>query len=233
MKGLGRRLTALAMVIVIATAMTGSVYTLWYEELELRASISTGTLDAKIVCNPAAADNDNTLVSAAAVVPGYPKPPTNIGDIDVNATGSLGDYQFAIVANNAYPGYAIACKVELTNTGTVAWHIETQTIVVKQGGTVLDLINDPICNLTTCEAGAVAPTDATKDPVWVSMKDVRGCQIHTTEKQTSDLYIGFNKSATQETPYSFSVKFQVNQWNESGWRACGDQTGPPSLQPPR
>ena len=34
------------MLAVVALGLVGAAYTLWYEELELNANISTGTLDA-------------------------------------------------------------------------------------------------------------------------------------------------------------------------------------------
>ena len=73
MKGLGRKVSFLAVAAVTATALLGASYTLWYENLNLNATVATGTLDGKINC---AVAGDNDELTGGAIIEGYPAPAT-------------------------------------------------------------------------------------------------------------------------------------------------------------
>lgn len=251
MKGLGKKVSFLAVVSVLATALLGSAYTLWYEDLVVRAEITTGELDGKIICG-IAGDNDDPLAN----IPGYPYPGKDIGEIvfkdnvDPDGPDDDSNHEYLIEIENAYPGYAIDCEVELFNIGTVPWHIELATVEVYKNGELVDLIKDFSCVGQSCTAGQIdSPPDANgnvwtdpdDDPIFVVFgSQLLGCQIHPDPifGAATSVKIGVNQSAMEASNYVIIIKFQVNQWNESGWLGCGQDNPnfdgpvlPPALVP--
>ena len=244
MKGLGRRLTVLAMLGVLAVAMVGAAHTLWFEELQMNVAAATGTLDGKIICG-VVGDNDDLDSQNPLQSPGYSDPnPANVvvNDIgEITFSGPVSppsdpNHGWVITVANAYPGYAVECKIVLENVGTVPWHIETETVEIFKNNVLQDFVHDFQCDLTVCSQGDISPgaSGATNDPLWVVLGDVRGCQIHPGDPlsaRSTSLHLGVNQSANPNAVYQVRLKFQINQWNESGWRDCGKQWGPISLQP--
>lgn len=234
MKGLGRRASFLAIVAVFATALMGAAYTLWYEDLTLHAEVAAGELDGQIICGTQS-DNDDSSNPANTTSAGYPDPnPGNlvvkdIGEIDFSgpdANAPDPEQAWIITVSNAYPGYALDCEIELYNTGSVIWHVETQIIEVSSTDDPAGNYSGNPCPVTNnnCTAGNIGtppnPFDPQYPPIFVRLGDARGCQIHPGDPTTKSLIIGVNQSAKENATYHILVKYQINQWNESNWYGC-------------
>ena len=221
MKRVHKQFAIVAMAVVLGTALIGSAYTLWFEDLELHANVTTGELDGKIKCGTFA-DNDNQFPEVWADINFYPNPGKDVGEIVF--WGNLDDHTYVLEIENAYPGYALDCEIEIENTGTVPFHIEIQDIEFKKNGQPLVLQNPLVCDGTLCIAGDVSPTDPSGDDLLVVMEDLHGCQIHPSIffGETSSMIIGVNQSAMENSKYEIWIRFRINQWNESGWYGCND-----------
>ncbi len=228
MKGLGRKVSFLAVAAVIATALLGAAYTLWYENLTLNATVSTGTLDGKIICS---ITGDNDELAGGAIIEGYPAPVPlkDIGEIVSSAPDPAGNnHAWLISVTNAYPGYAFDCEYTIRNTGSVPWHVEVEQLVVtRDDGTPLF----GTCTGFRCIYGEIAPTDPTKSEVFVDAGNWQGCQFHANEYDHDSFIVGINQAAKEHAIYKIQLKFQLNQWNESGWSDCRTPVGPPVLPP--
>lgn len=235
MKGLGRRVSTLAILAVMATATLGAVYTLWFENLTLKTAVATGTLNAAVTCGTGVADNDGIDINndeigdlAIADILGYPNPIPlkDVGMAAGETNPNLDPHSYVITVTNAYPGYAVDCELELRNIGTVPWHIETVSLKVYKNGDLLP--GNLVCTGTpiivgNCTWGTISPTQTGPDHsemYFALTEDPRGCQIHNPLAWATSLIIGTNQEAEEGVTYTFVLEFQVNQWNESDWISC-------------
>jgi len=239
MAGLGRKLSFLLAVAVIATATLGAAHTLWYEDLDLHTQVQTGTLDATIVCG-VPGDNENPAWPSppglAQPFASYPKadPLKDVASpITVEATSQ---YIYSLSVENAYPGYMLNCEYHGQNLGSVAVHVEQILIRVtrqQEGEADVDL-GFGVCEGNFCRYGdrGVNPPNPGDEwsEVWAQVANDEGCQLHTEEEVNGSFFVGINQPAHEEVTYLIEVIFQLNQWNESGWWGCGDPKQDP-VQP--
>jgi hypothetical protein len=179
MNALGRKSAFLAILLVFATALAGSAYTLWFEDLQLNVQANTTSLDGRIRCG-IVGDNENL---------NWPSPPDNHpvfdqphssypegpllgpgGTLKDVATGPVSDrpdgdpHQWSVTIGNAYPGYAYDCEVEILNTAPLPWHVEDIQIVVEEcpvpTGPCTTLVPPPNSQVTNC------PLVALSDCTW-------------------------------------------------------------------
>ena len=236
MRGLGRRVSLLAVFAVIATALLGSAYTLWYENLRLTMNVATATLDGQVQCGNAA-DNDNTpanwgLLGAHAFYSApnpAAMPPSGVGNIVASGPIDSTFHTWQLTISNAYPGYALDCEFELFNNGSVPWRIETEVIQVdtpsQQTGysSTCGAPHVGLCWAGSYPTNATSWTDKTGLPIFAQAKDYRGCSVNSGTQ--GSFFIGVNQSALEHATYRVTLKFQVNQWNESQWSDC-NSSGP-------
>ncbi len=228
MFSIGRTSGVLALVLVVVTALVGAAYTLWYEEVQVSATVSTANLDGQIQCGNAA-DNDEIPNLWGQLGPHRfylpPSPLKDIGDIVSSAPSDSTYHNWVLTISNAYPGYAFDCQFELFNNGTVPWHIETEVIAVDTPDPQADYTGQcgsphtGLCWAGTYPTSQTTWQDPTVPPIFVQAKDYRGCQVHEIGPQGS-FFIGVNQSALEGKTYKVTLKFQVNQWNESQWSDC-------------
>lgn len=238
MRGIGRRASFLCVMAVMATALMGAAYTLWYEKLTLEANITTGVLDVTwdtFSCG----DNEDPLKNGlqfGVSADNWLFTNKNVGSF---VSSPYPSDELTLDVTNAYPGYAVDCKLEFLNKGTVPVHIER--IFME-----LDLDNDldfddglidcilqngqPSCrNLDPL----VDPWPSTVNPapLYIRWRDGpafgQGCQVHSGESLTADFFIGVRQPALENQTYRVRLTLQANQWNESGWNDCGDPKGTP------
>lgn len=251
MNGIGRRLSALFVVTVVATAMLGAAHTLWYENLKISAQVSATELDGQIRCG-AVSDNEDLDEWQ------WPPPPSNVfpphtqyphgpllgpgGTLKDVATGPVSSnpsppdfHEWSIVVGNAYPGFAFDCEVELRNNAPLPWHVETMAITVEEcelpgGPCVVVDAWELECGVGGygCEWGdlGINPPNYPDgldewSPIYATIESFLGCQVHQGQIKSSSLFIGVNQSAKENTRYVITLSYQVNQWNESGWYGCG------------
>ena len=253
MKRVHKQFAIVAMAVVLGTALIGSAYTLWFEDLELHADVTTGELDGWIICGTGVVDNDGFDINGdwlsdpgfpLANIFGYPHadPLKDVGQ--VTKAENDGDHTYLIEIVNAYPGYAVDCELELRNQngGTIPWHVETLEIMVRKtlpNGDVIELVGPVVCDpfpgdcVWGTEPFEPPPTafDPNSSQISVVVPNFQGCQVHPGDEVDGSLIIGVNQAAMEGSKYEIWIKFQINQWNESGWSGCGQQTGPPVLPP--
>ena len=223
MQGLIKRLSFLAIVMVVAIGTLGAAYTLWYEDLELHADVSTGTLTGEIVC-ATNLDNEN---------PSWPAPPSSIDpfeqypkaeplkDVATDLITHQGDtlQEWVLEVGNTYPGYMFDCELHIANTGTVPWHVEIVTleVMLPNGDLVLGS-----CEGSKCTLGDKDPITPGLSPIYVEIANFEGCQVHAEEDVNASLFVGVNQSAEEGSLYKVWLTYRVNQWNESTWNDCRD-----------
>lgn len=239
MSGLGRRASFLATMTVLAVALMGSAYTLWYEDLALEAEVTTDELDASLICTPPG-DNESEQWPTDGlkfVTYPHPEPIKDIGD--VNITPDEDQYLVVVEVEGAYPGYAWDCELEMFNEAGVPWHVETQEYTVQQcdsnGANCVELEGwDTDCDMlgsvgecTWGDLGINPPDypDGLDDwaPMYIETENWLGCQVHEPSSLQGSFFMGFNQSLQEDTTYQIVLSFQVNQWNESKWDGCFDE----------
>jgi len=256
MNGLGRKASFLALAAILATALLGSAYTLWYEDLQFTAQVSTTSLDGQIRCGTISDNEDANwpaLPPPSGVFPPhteYPQGPllgpggtlkdVATGPVSSNASPPGTFHNWSVVVANAYPGYALDCEVEVRNNAPLPWHVEDIQIVVEEcelpAGPCVVLGPPPASQVTTCPLGSA--TDCTWgdlginpptgypgglgnwSPLFVEVANWEGCQVHQNQDLEASLFIGVNQPAKENTKYVITLKYTINQWNESAWTGC-------------
>ena len=226
MKGLGRKTSLLLVLAVIATALTGAAYSLWYEDVAVNAQVATGNLDvtfSRFQCDESEdADREGEYFDD-----GYYYVAKEVGSF--TSTNTPSD-SLTLTITNGYPGYAVDCKVDVQNIGNVPVHVEREFFD-------FDLDNDgdfdDLHIECTASGGFQQPDCRNLNPVtfpWTSTANTApiytrwvnglGCQLHTGDRNAGDLFIGIRQPAAENTTYRVRMTFQFNQWNESGWSGC-------------
>jgi hypothetical protein len=200
MTGPGHKASFLALTALLAAVLLGAAYTLWFEDLEISAQVNTGTLDAGLICDEIAIPETAEAVAAAN-----------------------GTHEYNITVSGVAAGDTVQCSLTITNAGTVAWHLE---------GQVLTVLPPDIAPYTAvcagypgdCVGGGVwpEPLSGNSQPLFVSLDDMRGCQVHAGDSVEGSLFVGVNQSAVPDATYDIELTITVNQWNESEWDGCGD-----------
>ena len=237
MNALGRKSAFLALLLVMATAFAGSAYTLWYEDLQISAQVSTTSLDASIACSPPG-ENEDSQWSSFPPFGTYPQPDPlkEVGSVVLES--QAGPHLVELTIDNAYPGYAWDCEVHVVNTAPLPWHMEDIQIVVEEcdenGANCVVLGPPPPSWVTTCAGGTCRwgdlgispptyPTGLeTWSPLFAAVTNWEGCQVHQEDffGLSGSFFVGINQSAKEDTVYKISVTYTVNQWNESVWNGC-------------
>jgi hypothetical protein len=222
---------------LLATTLSAAGFSMFYEELTAKATVTTGTLDGSVVCANGA-DNEATGWPTGQPYDSYPalEHPVDIAGGGVQQP----DVQhLTIELKDAYPGYAYRCEVRVQNTGTVAWHLENVAYIVQKcdanGKHCAPLLPGPSihaswtthCDGSVCAWGdlGVAPPSPHPltdwSPIYASVKDQEGCQVHADDPSlTAWLLVGVNGSAEENAVYKISLSYQLKQWNESAWYGC-------------
>lgn len=250
MTSIGKKAGLLALCSVIATALLGSAYSLWFEDVQISAVAATAELDGEIICGQVG-DNEAT---------NWPAPPTSQdpfgeypegpllgpgGTLKDVATQIISDggegypHEWSLIVGNTYPGYALDCEVEIFNTASVPWHVEQMVITVEE----CEIPSGPCVLLEAWELDCESEDDCfwgdlginppnypdgldEWSPVYVEVENFLGCQLHEGDDLAASLFMGVNQSAKENIEYRITLSYQVNQWNESIWGGCGVQRQP-------
>lgn len=244
MKGLGKRASFLALATILGTALLGSAYTLWYEQMEVDLAVSTTTLDASISCIDPADNESLKWPTTGPLFQAYPAAPTIKDEADAEIVVQPDYHRVEFLVSNAYPGYAWDCEVHIFNIAPLPWHLEdiqfsveecdlleTNCVTLPQPPATWSTICQPgVCfwgNLGVNPPGYPAGLD-TWSPVFAAVTNWEGCQEHEENffGLSGSFFVGINQSAKELTKYKLVVTYQVNQWNESAWTGC-NQPKPP------
>lgn len=238
MSMVGKRSGLLALVLVMATALVGSAYTLWYEDLQLSATVATAELDASITCSQPV-ENESTQWPEGGLFDEYPiaDPLKQVASVQ-KITPQVGPHEVELTVSNAYPGYAWDCEIHIFNTAPVPWHLETIEVIVEEcdeNGANCQVLDPPppswtmSCVGQTCKWGdlGINPPNYpngldTWSPLYIALPNWQGCQVHEEDSLglSGSLVVGVNQSAKENTVYKITLKYRVQQWNESKWHDC-------------
>jgi len=127
MNGLGRKVSFLAVAAVMATALLGASYTLWYENLTLNAAVSTGDLDVTWTVMNCLENEDAGEVTGSNFDDGFVWAAKEVGSF-TRSPLPLPQDELSLTISGAYPGYAVDCKLDFKNVGTVPVHVEREFI---------------------------------------------------------------------------------------------------------
>ena len=243
MNALGKRAGFLALVLVMSTALVGAAYTLWYEDVQVSATVATTSLDASIACAPPA-ENEDPSWPPVGVFNAYPKPNPLKEVASASALPQTDLHEVELLVENAYPGYAWDCEVHIFNTDPLPWHLENIAIVVEecdQNGANCVVLGPPPPSWTTVCAGLACswgdlginppgyPSGLdTWSPLFAAVTNWEGCQVHEEDffGLSGSLFVGINQSAKENVVYKLTVTYTVNQWNESAWNGCNQPKQP-------
>lgn len=237
MNALGQRAGFLAMMLVIATALVGAAYTLWFEDVQISATAATTSLDASIACAPPA-ENEDSSWSGLPPFSVYPKPNPLKEVASATLETQTDQHLVELTIDNAYPGYAWDCEIHVVNTDPLPWHMENIAFAVEEcdavGSNCVPLGPPPaswttVCTTFTCtwgDPGMNPPTYpsglTTWSPLFAAVTNWEGCQVHKEDffGLSGSLFVGINQSAKENVVYKLTVTYTVNQWNESAWSGC-------------
>jgi len=204
-----RLVLVLPLILIVALAIMGVGYGLWYENLAIDGSISTGTVSAEFL---------ETLPSGMAAyscndneVPATANAWKDIGSVSMEIDPN--DPTIAIVTiNNAYPLYGTDCSFKYKVTGSVPVHVEYFEFLPNYpaGGTA---------QLTNCHPvmGTNGTSLATEcDQLDATLADGGICsQWHTGDIVPHNMYLTIKQPAEQGKQYKFAFRVRLNQYNES------------------
>lgn len=202
-------MAALLLITVMVMATTSLSYTLWFEEVGIDGTVTTGTLDAAWVnvgtmCAEYRIDPDDPKVGKGPWLQNGEGKDVGSWTIGIN---DLDDQQLDFTIDGAYPYYTIDCAVKYMNTGTTPWHIQAISVAGTSG------------NLTNCSSYPASPTDFNNvvlecDQLYVKLIDGITSQIHQYEEVGSNFFVQVKQPAAENSTYTFSAAICVAQWNE-------------------
>ena len=216
-----RPATAFALALVLALGAVGGSYALWFQVLTFNGTVNTAELKTEWFTE---ACNENEAPTAFNN-PFFPVLPKQVGSV-VQSGASPGSDTISLTLTNAYPGYAVDCKLEYRVLGTIPVHVERERFELDLDGdgtyeTSYDCTTDGIGQQPTCR-------DTTEEdwhvnsgpPLYVEWINGLGCQLHPGDRDNGDLLIGVRQTAKENTTYHVRLTIEFNQYNESGYQDC-------------
>jgi hypothetical protein len=219
----------LIMILVLALASLGVGYGLWFKTLTVEGIVRTGDVNAEFVT--AFTDDDNKVDDAE-----FDSQDTGDCPISVNGKTSCDPAEtgrdpkahydkdvsecFArLTDNDEQPGNQSA-EIEITN-GYPSYHC-TGWFKIRNNGTVPVKIVGATINDQAVAIGEPRDFDLGGDEkadLSVQLSDIRICQqIEPLEEVWMDIDQHVLQPAPQGEKLNYTVKIQLNQWNETG---CG------------
>jgi hypothetical protein len=197
----GPPLALLVLILLLALGSVGVGYGLWARTLTIEGTVETGKVDAKW--------------SFTHCDEFYPWPGGgNEGEVEGKDVGSftldylrdengnvVDDQVLVFTIENGYPSYAVDCEVEFLVEGTIPVKVRATTIVPGPG-------------LTDCTVVGNQTKTMTCDELTVIFIDNLGSQFDPPDGGASSVKVHVEQPAEQDTPYTFSVKVCMAQWNE-------------------
>lgn len=216
-----RLMLVLPLVLIVALAVMGVGYGLWYENLTIDGAVSTGTVSGQFVtelspigqspnyCN----DNENP----SNITSGGPFPWKDIADLDV-VVDSNDPRILHLTIDNGYPYYGGDCQFKYMSTGTVPVHVEDFSFDLNPTNTAANAQALTGCTVTgpTISAGGYT-LEADCNELWIAVTDGLGSQLHEGVMKTGNIAILVKQPAEQGSVYKIDFNIQLNQYNESIW----------------
>lgn len=185
------RTPALLLLALLAAAGLGGVFALWQEILTIDVTVETGELDAVLSVD----DMGDTEIETAQAM-GEPDPA--VKDVSsIMCTLSDDGKSITVTIDNAYPSIFYWCLLNLENTGTIPFKVQS-----------IEFMNDTI--------SPVAEHFGFFDDLDLSDPDtfVVGAQLEPGDVGYDYLIVHLSNDAEENQTYSATIEIQVVQWNE-------------------
>jgi hypothetical protein len=230
----------LMMVAVIGLTIIGAAYALWFENLTLTATVTTGTfnvdwsceneVDQPVDCHHAtepvvSLDKGVTFTDfGAPPLPPLSKAPTcdaaisnSTGANDSNdaPTGNSNNV-LTLTLGDLYPYAGCEFWINFHNAGTVPAHFTLTSVSLTQNGTPIAAAPWTI-HLTTPNAACAATLAAMaagQTPVELSTEG-GPIQLHHDEQVICHFILALDQSASEGATFVFTAVIQAHQWNET------------------
>jgi len=174
-----KKTMSLFVLILLATSLIGVTYGMWSEALFVNVTVKTGTLDAEWT-----------------VGTGYDNEQPGKDFSNITGTLSPDKKTLTVTVKNAYPCIDYYLPVDINNTGTIPWIIQSFNFVsgTVPPNSVIEFLPDP------------APD---RDP------DIAiGVQVHPNHEAYGLVHVHLSNDAEENAQYTFTVTVVVVQWNE-------------------
>lgn len=188
------RITALALLLVIAVAAIGLGYALWFKTLTISSTVTTGDVNAEWVGPPISFCND----PPGQIDPFYDK---DIGSTTLTLD-AVDPQIIHMDIENGYPSYLVSCHFRFLYLGSIPAKV--------QGW---EIIPDPPLVLASCNG-------CNDGQLFVDWIDGCGAQLEKSDKQESSADVHVEQQAEQDFTYSFAIKVKLVQWNEFDPALC-------------
>ncbi len=237
-----KKMKVLALVMVFAFAALGGAYAMWYDDLVVDETVSTGYLDLEWntlqVPDPSpnyeGYDGDVYGVTEGnegldELDPGNPNNAKNVGYLDAEIVDDGGSDidsdldQLNITLGNGYPGYQDRVFATIENLGTVPAKFDINA---------LDIPDWLIVEIWFDADPTRSKDDGEDFMVWSnadgydSKLDLQGYQIDPGETIPVAVYTRVLQAAPQDTDIDFTITLQAQQWNEFGLPDSGIYENP-------
>jgi hypothetical protein len=177
MSSMIKKTMSLFVLILLATSLIGVTYGMWSEALFVNVTVKTGTLDAMWT-----------------VGTGYDSEPPGKDFSNITGTLSPDKKTLTVTVKNAYPCIDYYLPVDINNTGTIPWIIQSFNFVsgTIPPNSVIEFLPDP-----------------DRDP------DIAiGVQVHPNHEAYGLVHVHLSNDAEENEEYTFTVTVVVVQWNE-------------------
>ena len=170
------KMIGIAAVLLIALMVVGVTYAMWTETLYINGKVNMGELDAQFT----------DWFWNCTWDTGLPVP-IEKQTFEVDIYPDNGDFQYIYVdIYDLYPCIVIHVYLNITNTGTIPWIVQSVTVTNSTG----------------------FPGTVTFSPPLI------GTQVEPDEYISANLEVHLNNDAEEDTWYWFFVAIKVVQWNE-------------------
>jgi len=208
-------------VLILALAALGVGYGLWYENLDITGSVTTGTVNVEWSgpYNSTGGDGWDECVH----LNGYPgactpegvtiggKEAKDVADCKVTNDGT----NFSIEVDNAYPSYQCSFDLDIHSLGSIPVHLAVQENTpapawMDNPDDEFDCSFFDVSTGQTTHIGSLADLYNPDTPVQLHFGDEVQCSVIIHFTNTDDV----EQDRTGSNSYQFSYTIQAHQYNE-------------------
>lgn len=212
--------------LILALFASAFTYGLWFQTLTVDGTVETGDLEWIVW---AQFTSDEGIAPDRSILPGFSGPPftvpegKNVGNTWCEIARDGKSVTFYL--NNTYPCYLAMCSVYFQNIGTIPLHIECVEFLDAQDNLIYNFTyptyDMPPLNLSL--------DDDCMPDIEVWLLENLGEQVHPGQVSNEySFWIHVLQTASEDSCYTFKMKFTAVQWNESEWPVPQALVGAPT-----